>query len=180
MEDNIKKICKILNSETSNVKSDISSLFYKIGYNVKYIISNKPKNEMLVKVYNTIYKKDFTRDMINNKLSYLYKIQDILDIKEFNTCRTKEELESKRPDIEKLLKDNSFKTVFEIRSNNIKTIKSLLGMLNTVLNNFGLEIKMKKEGNDNYRRYFYNFQRLDIIEDYLVRLDNSRVIIDME
>lgn len=41
-----------------------------------------------------------------------------------------------------------------------------------MFNNFGLEIKMLKNGNNKNRKYFYKLKRLDIIEKYLERLES--------
>ena len=49
-------------------------------------------------------------------------------------------------------------------------------MLNKVMNDFGLEIKMSKGGNASHRTYSYTVQRLPIIEDYLLRLEKKELI----
>ena len=47
------------------------------------------------------------------------------------------------------------------------------------MNSFGMEVKMYQEGNSKNRSYNYKLQRLDIIEEYLVRADNRKVEVDM-
>ena len=44
------------------------------------------------------------------------------------------------------------------------------------MNDFGLEIKVVQSGDSKHRTYSYTFQRLPIIEDYLVRLENKEII----
>jgi len=38
---------------------------------------------------------------------------------------------------------------------------------------------MIKEGNSKHRKYNYKLQRLEIIEEYLIRVENNKIEIDM-
>ena len=49
------------------------------------------------------------------------------------------------------------KTLFEIRSSSIKSVKALLGVLNKVFNEFGFMIKTMQEGDNKNRHYIYKF-----------------------
>lgn len=75
--------------------------------------------------------------------------------------------------------NNKFKTLFELRNYNIKSVKALLCILNKVYNCFGFEIRRFQEGCFNNRKYIYKFIRLNILENYLERIDNNVEIIDM-
>ena len=90
----------------------------------------------------------------------------------------KEELDTKIQSVKDML-DNKMKTLFEIRSSSIKSVKALLGVLNKVFNEFGFMIKTMQEGDNKNRHYIYKFIRLEVLEDYLERSRNVVEEIEM-
>ena len=177
----IKKLSVLLEVDVYNVKEALKSLFWKMGYNMKYMKKYDSGNKKLfcLDVHNTIYKSSFNREIITSKLKYVDNIMNELDMRIINAVKSKEAMESKMNDIKTIVNNNEFKVLYNVRNTNIKTLKGMLGILNTVLNSFGLEIKMIQEGNGKCRRYNYKLQRQEIIEEYLIRVENSMVEIDM-
>jgi len=181
IKDNIRKISKLLEVDVYNVKYALNSLFWKMGYNLEYMKSynNGNKNLFCIGVHNTIYKNSFNREIIKSKLKYVDSIMNELDMKIINAVKSKEEIESKMSVIKDIVNTNDFRVLYNTKGSNIKSMIGMLRILNTVMNCFGLEVKMIQEGNSKHRKYNYKLQRLEIIEEYLIRVENNKIEIDM-
>lgn len=178
---NFLEISKIMNVNILNVKDKLYNLFWKMGYNLKYCkksLEDNMNSKFHVNIYDTIYKQSFTKDIIINKLEYFYKLKSLIGFINIGDSKSNEELEIKIPSVKEII-NNRFKTLFEIRNCNIKSVKALLCMLNKVYNCFGFEVKRFQEGCYNNRKYIYKFIRIEILEDYLKRVGNDIEIIDM-
>jgi hypothetical protein len=168
---NLEEISKIMNVHMLDVKEKLHYLFWKMGYNLRYIKSSGEEVEnskFHVKIYDTIYKKSFSKDIICSKLEYLERLKNVIGVNRLGDVKSKEELESKIGMVRVML-DNKMRTLFEIRSVNVKSVKALLGVLNKVFNEFGLEVRRIGRGNGKHRIYVYEYLRLEILEDYLER-----------
>jgi len=168
---NLLELSRIMNVNMLEVKERLFYLFWKMGYNLKYIkksLEDKENPKFQVKIYDTIYKQTFTKDIICSKLEYFDKLKMVIGINNIGDGKSSNELEDKMQRVHDMI-DNKMKTLFEIRSNNIRSIKALLGILNKVFNNFGFMIKTIQEGNCKNRNYIYKFLRLEILEEYLER-----------
>ena len=181
IKDNIRKISKLLDVDVYDVKHALKLLFWKMGYNLEYMKKYNSGNKKLfcIGIHNTIYKNSFNREIITSKLKYVDSIMNELDMKIINAVKSKEEIESKMSVIKDIVNNNNFRVLYNIRNTNIKSLKGMLGILNTVMDNFGLEVKMIKEGNSKHRKYNYKLQRVEIIEEYLIRVENNKIEIDM-
>ena len=123
------------------VKEKLHYLFWKMGYNLKYIkrsLEDKDNPKFHVKIYDTIYKQTFTKDIICSKLEYFDRLKSVIGVS--NIGDGKEELDTKIQSVKDML-DSKMKTLFEIRSSSITSVKALLGVLNKVFNEFGFMIK---------------------------------------
>ena len=181
IKNNIIKLSKLLKVEEYDVKYALKTLFWKMGYNLEYMKSYNSGNKKLfcLGVHNTMYKNSFNREIITLKLKYVDMIMNDLDMKIVNAVKSKEEMESKINVVKDIINNNNFRVLYNVRNTHIKSLKGMLGILNTVMNSFGMEVKMYQEGNSKNRSYNYKLQRLDIIEEYLVRADNRKVEVDM-
>lgn len=182
---NLANINKVLNVMPYEIYDSLRYLFWKMGYDIAYMKTDenqvsRNKHKFILEIYNTIFKKEFTKKSIYDKLRYVARMKNILELDQLGDSKRKEELETKMPQINELVKDNVFKTLFGIRNNGIKSIKALLGIVNIVFNDFGLEIKSFQFGNGKHRTYEYKLLRMDIIEEYLKRVEvKGAVELDM-
>ena len=182
IKDNVRKLCKLLEVDEYDIKYAVRALFWKMGYNLSYMKSSSSsgnKKYFCLGVHNTMYKNSFNRDIIKSKLKYADMVMSELDMKIVNAVKSKEEMESKMSVIKDIVNNNDFRVLYNVRNTNIKSLRGMLGILNTVMNNFGMEIKMNQSGDAKYRRYSYKLQRLEIIEEYLIRVESSKVELDM-
>ena len=128
-------------------------------------------------MHDTIFKKSFSKDIIISRIEYLNKIKSIFKL-ELGKSILKEDLEKGTKKLENIVNESKFKVLFNIRNCNVKTIRSMMGIINTVFDCFGFELKIFRQGTSNNRTIKYIFQRIDILEEY-VKNNNNNFIIDM-
>jgi len=126
------------------------------------------------------YNNKFDKKIIETKYKYFQKLQKILKIK--NGKIDKEILTDRKEDLLNIFNDKQFKVIFETRTINEATPKKLLGCLNSVYNDYGLEINNIKEGNSKNRTEHLEVDNMDCIptcyndyEEYIKKFVNNDI-----
>jgi hypothetical protein len=195
-----------LYNKFNNNKKDTADMLERISNNIKSVKYDdegnitKELNEKEIKTNNKFhnyqeitkniealdekyYNNKFDKKIIESKYKYFQQLQKIMKVKDGKI--DKDILTDRKDDLLKIFNDKEFKVIFESRSINDATPKKLLGSLNSIYNNYGLEINNKYEttnNKDNKRNGYLEVNNMDCIptcyndyEAYIKRYINNDI-----
>ena len=129
------------------------------------------------------YNNKFDKKIIESKYKYFQQLQKILKVKDGKI--NKDILTDRKDDLLKIFNDKEFKVIFETRTIKDATPKKLLGSLNSVYKDYGLEINNIQEtttNKDNKRNEHLEVNNMDCIpkcyndyEAYIKRYINNDI-----
>jgi hypothetical protein len=136
----------------------------------------KKKYENFFKIFDDIttiddnyYNNCFDKKIIENKHKYYLNLMNLLELNDKKLDR--DDLIKKFDNIYEILNNNIFRITFnmgkldkqQFYENKKVNTKLLLGKLNGILDNFGIQMKSIKEGNNDNRKYYYKLEPLKFL-----------------
>ena len=126
------------------------------------------------------YNNKFDKKIIETKYKYFQQLQKILKVKD--GIINKDILIDRKDDLLNIFNDKEFKVIFETRTIKDVTPKKLIGSINSVYNDYGLEVNSIREGTSKKRTEHLEVDNMDCVpkcyndyEAYIKRYINNDV-----
>ena len=192
-----------LYNKFNNNKKDTADMLERISNNIKSVKYDdegnmiKELNDKEIKTNNKFhnyheitknietldekyYNNKFDKKIIESKYKYFQQLQKILKVKDGKI--DKDILTDRKDDLLKIFNDKEFKVIFETRTIKDATPKKLLGSLNSVYNDYGLEVNSIQTGTSKNRTEHLETNNMDCIpkcyndyEAYINRYINNDI-----